>query len=58
MVNILDSALSPLRLRPDSWPEHEDPASHMAWKKKKKKKKKRKRATKRINKPTNENTKN
>ena len=40
--NVLVSALPPWRLRPDTRPEHQDPASHMAWKKRKKKKKKKK----------------
>ena len=40
--NVLNSALQPKRLRVDTWPEHEDPVSHMAQKKSEKKKKGRK----------------
>ena len=29
--NVLNSALPPQRLRPDTRPEHQDPVSHMAW---------------------------
>ena len=28
--NVQNSALPPQRLRPDTWPEHQDPVSHMA----------------------------
>ena len=42
MSNILDSALPPWRLRPDTWPEHQHPASCTAWKKKEKEKEKEK----------------
>ena len=38
--NILDSALSPQRLRPDTQLEHQGLDSRMAWKKSKRKKKK------------------
>ena len=41
--NILNLALSAHRLRPDTRPEHQDPFSHMAQKKREKKIKKRKR---------------
>ena len=34
--SVLDSALPPWRLRPDMRPEHQDPDSHTAQKKKKK----------------------
>ena len=27
-TNVLNSALAPQRLRPDPWPEHEDPVNH------------------------------
>ena len=36
--SVLDLALPPWRLRPDPRPEHQDPVSHMAQKKRKKKK--------------------
>ena len=29
-TNVLNSALSPQRQRPDTWPEHQDPVSYMA----------------------------
>ena len=29
-MNVLNSALTPQRLRPDTRPEHQDPVSHMA----------------------------
>ena len=32
-TNVLNSALPPQRHRPDTWPEHQDPVSHMAQKK-------------------------
>ena len=41
--NVLNSALPPQRLRPDTRPEHRDPVSHTAWKKKGKKKKEKER---------------
>ena len=28
MTNVLNLALPPLRHRPDTWPEHQDPVSH------------------------------
>ena len=31
--NVLNSALPPQRLRPDTWPEQKDPVSHTAQKK-------------------------
>ena len=34
--NVLDSALPPWRLRPDTWLEYQDPASHTAQKESKK----------------------
>ena len=37
--NVLNSALSPQRLRPDTRPEHQDPVSHTAQKKREEKKK-------------------
>ena len=37
--SVLNLALPPLRLRPDSRPEHQDPVSHMAQKKREKKRK-------------------
>ena len=37
--SVLDLALPPRRLRPNTQPEHEDPASHMAQKKSAKKQK-------------------
>ena len=37
--NVLKLALPPQRLRPDTMPEHQDPVSHTAQKKKEKKKK-------------------
>ena len=39
-TNDLNSALPPQRLRPDTQPEHQDPVSHMAQKKRERKKKK------------------
>ena len=36
--SVLDSALSPWRLMPDTWPEHSDPVSHTAEKKRKREK--------------------
>ena len=39
-VNVLNLALPPQRLRPDTRPEHQDPASHTAQKKRKKKRNK------------------
>ena len=36
--NVLDSVLPPQRLRPDTQPQHQDPVSHMAQKKREKKK--------------------
>ena len=39
-TNVLNSALPPQRLRPDPWPEHQDPVSHTAQKKREKKRKK------------------
>ena len=41
-TSVLNSALSPQRLRPDIWPECYDSVSHMAQKKREKKKKERK----------------
>ena len=41
-TNVLNLALPPQRLRADTWPEHQDPASHPAQKKREKKKKERK----------------
>ena len=38
--NVLDLALLLLRLRPDKRPEHQDPVSHTAQKKREKKRKK------------------
>ena len=32
-TNVLISALLPQRLRPDTWPEHQDPVNHTAQKK-------------------------
>ena len=34
--NVLNSALPPQRLRPDTWPEHQDRASYKGQKKRKK----------------------
>ena len=42
MTNVPNSALLPQRLRPDTRPEHQDPVSHMAQKKREKKRKKKK----------------
>ena len=39
-TNVLISALPPQRLRADTWPEHQDPVSHTAQKKREKKRKK------------------
>ena len=39
-MNVLNSAVPPQRHRPDTWPEHQDPVSHMAQKKREKKIKK------------------
>ena len=39
-TNVLNLALSPQRFRPDTQPEHLDPASHLAQKKKKGKERK------------------
>ena len=39
-MNVLNSAVQPQRHRPDTWPEHQDPVSHMAQKKREKKIKK------------------
>ena len=36
-TNVLNSALPPQRLRPDTRPEHQDPVSHVAQKKREKK---------------------
>ena len=36
-TNVLNSALPPQRHRPDTQPEHQDPVSHMAQKKREKK---------------------
>ena len=44
--NVLDSALPPQRLRPYTWPEHRDPASHTAQKKRKREKHKNKKMNK------------
>ena len=38
--NVLNSALPHQKLRPDTQPEHQDPVSHMAQKKREKKEKK------------------
>ena len=38
--NVLNSDLPPQRLRPDTWPEHQDPVSIRAQKKREEKKKK------------------
>ena len=38
--SVLDTALPPWRLRPDTRPEHQDSVSHMAQKKRKRKKEK------------------
>ena len=35
-TSVLNSALPPQRHRPDIWPEHPDPVSHMALKKREK----------------------
>ena len=40
--NVLKLVLPPPRLRPDTWPEHQDPVSHTAQKKRGKKMKERK----------------
>ena len=34
-TNVLNTALPPQMLRPDTWPEHQDPVSHMAQEKRK-----------------------
>ena len=39
-TNVLISALPPQRHKPDTWPEHQDPVSHMAQKKREKERKK------------------
>ena len=46
---VLDSALPPRRLRPDTRPEYQDPASHTAEKKRKKERKKKNRQNPRTN---------
>ena len=40
--NVLNSAVPPESVRPDTRPEHQDPVSHMAEKKREKKKKRKK----------------
>ena len=40
--NVLNLVLPPQRLRPDTWPEHQDPVSHTAQKKREGKKRKKK----------------
>ena len=40
--NVLNSALPPQRHRPDTWPEHQDPVSHTAQKKREKNERKKK----------------
>ena len=35
-TNVLNLAVSPQRHRPDTWPEHQDPVSHTAQKKREK----------------------
>ena len=37
-TNVLNSGFPPQRLRPDTWPEHQDPVSHTALKKRERKK--------------------
>ena len=56
-TNVLNSALPPQSHRPDTQPEHKDPVSHTAQKKrvKKRKKERKKRVTKPKNKSTNDN---
>ena len=39
VVHVLNSGLPPQRLRPDTWPEHQDAVSHTSQKKREKKKK-------------------
>ena len=45
-TNVLNSALPPQRQRPDTWPEHQDPLSHTAQKKRDERKKERKKERK------------
>ena len=58
-TNVLNSALPPQRLRPDTQLKHQDPVSHMAQKKREKKRKKeRKKRNKVIKIKNKKNVKN
>ena len=46
-TNVLNSDLPPQKLRPDTWPEHQDPVSHTAQNKREKKERKKERTKER-----------
>ena len=56
-TSVLNSALPPQRFRPDTQPEHQDPVSHMAQKKREERKKERRKERKKERKERKEGRK-